>query len=163
MMCMCCERVQCITCPGDESEYIREHPLKANTRKGGGGGTRDVSVTSQLTMSPCISHSRPSPVCIYFQDELVWAASWLYRATNDSAYLDYLVDNDDYLGGSSYKINQLNWDDKIGGAQILMSRVSDTLHLIKWMQFIICPADGWVYLGIDAIEHLFQLNTKGKT
>ena len=61
----------------------------------------------------------------------MWAAAWLYRATNDSSYLDFIVENDDYLGGSSLETNQLNWDDKIGGAQILMARVSDAMRCMR--------------------------------
>lgn len=32
---------------------------------------------------------------------------------------------------------------------------------MKWMRLIIYPLDGWGYLGIDKIEHLHRLDTKG--
>lgn len=52
------------------------------------------------------------------QDELVWAAAWLYRATNDQTYLDYLGSAN--TGGTR---NEFSWDDKYTGAQVLVSKV----------------------------------------
>ncbi|CAO2210833.1 unnamed protein product [Urochloa humidicola] len=56
--------------------------------------------------------------CSYsgFQDELQWAAAWLYRATRDRKYLDYLQNNQ---GGSS---NTFSWDNKYPGAQMLATQ-----------------------------------------
>ncbi|CAL5006588.1 unnamed protein product [Urochloa decumbens] len=49
-------------------------------------------------------------------DELQWAAAWLYRATRDRKYFDYLQNNQ---GGSS---NTFSWDNKYPGAQMLATR-----------------------------------------
>ncbi|CAO2201620.1 unnamed protein product [Urochloa humidicola] len=56
--------------------------------------------------------------CSYsgYQDELQWAAAWLYRATKDWKYLNYLQNNQ---GGSS---NTFSWDNKYPGAQMLATQ-----------------------------------------
>ncbi|CAO2175561.1 unnamed protein product [Urochloa humidicola] len=56
--------------------------------------------------------------CSYsgYQDELQWAAAWLYRATRDSKYLEFLQNNQ---GGSS---NMFSWDNKYPGAQMLATQ-----------------------------------------
>lgn len=60
----------------------------------------------------------------YLQDELLWASAWLYRATKDSKYLDFLQDNQ---GGSS---TEFSWDNKYPGVQMLATQVSHTtLHI----------------------------------
>lgn len=57
------------------------------------------------------------------QDELVWAAVWLFRATRDSQYLRYLADNDADLQGSTQVATELSWDLKFAGAQLLLTTV----------------------------------------
>jgi len=52
-----------------------------------------------------------------YKDELVWAAAWLYRATNDNTYLDTAESlyNEFGLGSES---GWLDWDDKVSGVQV---------------------------------------------
>uniref|UniRef100_A0A0D9X7I4 Endoglucanase n=1 Tax=Leersia perrieri TaxID=77586 RepID=A0A0D9X7I4_9ORYZ len=58
--------------------------------------------------------------CSYsgFQDELLWAAAWLYKATRDANYLDFLTNNQ----GSSNPVNEFSWDNKYAGAQMLAAQ-----------------------------------------
>ncbi|KAM3407156.1 hypothetical protein ACQJBY_000917 [Aegilops geniculata] len=58
--------------------------------------------------------------CSYsgFQDELLWASAWLYRATKDGKYLDFLRQNQ----GSSNPVNEFSWDNKQVGAQMLAAQ-----------------------------------------
>ncbi|KAL6901021.1 hypothetical protein ACP4OV_005697 [Aristida adscensionis] len=58
--------------------------------------------------------------CSYsgFQDELLWASAWLFRATRDSKYLEFLQDNQ----GSSGTVNEFSWDTKNAGAQMLATQ-----------------------------------------
>ncbi|KAG8087207.1 hypothetical protein GUJ93_ZPchr0010g8330 [Zizania palustris] len=58
--------------------------------------------------------------CSYsgFQDELLWASAWLYRATRDAKYLDFLSNNQ----GSSNPVNEFSWDNKYAGAQMLAAQ-----------------------------------------
>lgn len=53
----------------------------------------------------------------------MWAAVWLFRATRDSLYLRYLLDNDADLQGSIQVATELSWDLKFAGAQLLLTTV----------------------------------------
>ncbi|KAF8028672.1 hypothetical protein BT93_E1350 [Corymbia citriodora subsp. variegata] len=54
-----------------------------------------------------------------YQDELLWAAAWLHRATGDKVYLDYLGSSGDSGGVRT----QFSWDDKYVGAQVLVAKL----------------------------------------
>ncbi|KAL2253987.1 UNVERIFIED_CONTAM: Endoglucanase 5 [Sesamum indicum] len=58
-----------------------------------------------------------------YSDELLWAATWLYRATNDDYYLKYVVDNCVSLGGTGWAVKEFSWDNKYAGIQILLTKV----------------------------------------
>ncbi|CAM8901752.1 unnamed protein product [Rhodiola kirilowii] len=51
-----------------------------------------------------------------FQDELMWAAAWLYRATKNQNYLTAI----ESAGGVR---SEFSWDDKYVGAQILIAKL----------------------------------------
>ncbi|KAK6135800.1 hypothetical protein DH2020_030495 [Rehmannia glutinosa] len=51
-------------------------------------------------------------------DELLWAAAWLARATNDNSYIDFITKSTN--SGGTRKM--FSWDDKYVGAQILISK-----------------------------------------
>ncbi|XP_024196543.2 endoglucanase 13 [Rosa chinensis] len=50
-----------------------------------------------------------------YQDEMLWAAAWLHRATNEQKYLNFLSEAGD-IGGTR---TTFSWDDKFVGAQVL--------------------------------------------
>ncbi|GLJ58685.1 hypothetical protein SUGI_1467820 [Cryptomeria japonica] len=52
-----------------------------------------------------------------YNDELLWAASWLYRATKSSYYSNYIIQHDDV---KAY-VNEFNWDLKYAGVQVLLT------------------------------------------
>ncbi|KAJ0959192.1 putative cellulase [Helianthus annuus] len=58
-----------------------------------------------------------------YSDELLWAATWLYRATKDASYLKYVVDNAVSMGGTGWAMKEFSWDNKYAGVQILLSKV----------------------------------------
>ncbi|XVF44543.1 hypothetical protein PTKIN_Ptkin02bG0133000 [Pterospermum kingtungense] len=58
-----------------------------------------------------------------YSDELLWAATWLFRATGEEQYLNYVVDNAVYMGGIGWAIKEFSWDNKYAGVQILLSKV----------------------------------------
>ncbi|CAN6675247.1 unnamed protein product [Malus baccata var. baccata] len=58
-----------------------------------------------------------------YSDELLWAAAWLFEATNDKYYLKYVVDNAVYMGGTGWAVKEFSWDNKYAGVQILLSKV----------------------------------------
>ncbi|KAL0303867.1 UNVERIFIED_CONTAM: Endoglucanase 12 [Sesamum radiatum] len=52
-----------------------------------------------------------------YEDELLWAAAWLARATNDNSYVEFLTKN--VNSGTS---SMFSWDDKNVGAQVLVTK-----------------------------------------
>jgi endoglucanase len=64
-----------------------------------------------------------------YQDELVWGAIWLYRATNEAAYLDKAqsyyanLSNQQQTTIKSYKWT-IAWDDKSYGAYVLLAKLT---------------------------------------
>ncbi|GAY41386.1 hypothetical protein CUMW_059050 [Citrus unshiu] len=69
-----------------------------------------------------------------FQDELIWAAAWLFKATNRQSYMKYVVDNIHYLENSTMRQSkealfvggsfaEFGWDAKHAGINVLISRL----------------------------------------
>ncbi|EXB55167.1 Endoglucanase 13 [Morus notabilis] len=54
-----------------------------------------------------------------YEDEMLWAAIWLHRATNKKTYLDFL-ENAENTGGTR---SSFSWDDKFVGAQVLVAKL----------------------------------------
>ena len=52
------------------------------------------------------------------QDELMWGAAWLLKATDDSYYKNFIQS----LGGGDQP-DIFNWDNKYAGAYVLLSQV----------------------------------------
>lgn len=61
--------------------------------------------------------------CSYsgYQDELLWGAAWLHRATRNPMYLNYIQRNGQVLGASEEDFT-FGWDNKHVGARILLSK-----------------------------------------
>lgn len=57
-----------------------------------------------------------------YHDELTWAAAWLYRATNESSYLDKAESH--YLDCSPDPNWAQSWDGKINGAAVLLAHLT---------------------------------------
>ena len=58
-----------------------------------------------------------------YNDELVWAALWLYKATGNSSYLTY-AKNGYATNGFSENNELLSWDSKVAGIKILMAKIT---------------------------------------
>ena len=79
-----------------------------------------------------------------FQDELVWGAAWLHRATGESAYLTKAETEYDRLpteqgtGFRPYKWT-IGWDDKSFGTYILLARITGKQKYVddanRWLDF----------------------------
>ncbi|KAL2337744.1 hypothetical protein Fmac_012190 [Flemingia macrophylla] len=54
-----------------------------------------------------------------YGDEFLWAASWLYHATGDDSYLEFVTgqDGEDYAQWGSP--TWFSWDNKLAGTQVL--------------------------------------------
>lgn len=57
------------------------------------------------------------------QDELLWGASWLHKASGNDSYLAYIQSNGHTLGADD-DVYSFSWDDKRAGTKILLSKVS---------------------------------------
>ncbi|KAF5198471.1 Pentatricopeptide repeat-containing protein mrl1 protein [Thalictrum thalictroides] len=57
-----------------------------------------------------------------YGDELLWAASWLYHATKDKSYLKFVLGEDGKKFGNFGNPTWFSWDNKLAGAQVLLSR-----------------------------------------
>nr|DAD28043.1 TPA_asm: hypothetical protein HUJ06_029511 [Nelumbo nucifera] len=69
-----------------------------------------------------------------FEDELLWAAAWLHRNTNDHTYLDYLGSS----GNTGGTRSMFSWDDKFVGAQVLVSKLvleGKVQNTGKWAEY----------------------------
>ncbi|KAJ6330392.1 hypothetical protein OIU76_009074 [Salix suchowensis] len=58
--------------------------------------------------------------CSYsgYNDELLWAATWLYKATNKPVYFKYIKEE-----ATSAAVAEFSWDLKYAGAQVLLSKL----------------------------------------
>ncbi|KAJ8763358.1 hypothetical protein K2173_002241 [Erythroxylum novogranatense] len=56
-----------------------------------------------------------------YQDELLWGAAWLRRASYDDNYLSYIEMNGKTLGADD-NINEFGWDNKHAGLNVLVSK-----------------------------------------
>ncbi|XP_050377534.1 endoglucanase 6 [Argentina anserina] len=57
-----------------------------------------------------------------YNDELLWAAAWLYQASNSEYYLNYLANNGDSMGGTGWGMTEFGWDVKYSGVQTLVAK-----------------------------------------
>ncbi|BFG31935.1 hypothetical protein CerSpe_182090 [Prunus speciosa] len=57
-----------------------------------------------------------------YNDELLWAAAWLFQATNNQYYLNYLGNNGDSMGGTGWGMTEFGWDVKYPGVQTLVAK-----------------------------------------
>ncbi|XP_062111298.1 endoglucanase 10-like [Humulus lupulus] len=59
-----------------------------------------------------------------YGDELLWAASWLFHATGDHSYLDYVTGDNGQKFANFGSPTWFSWDNKLAGTQVLLSRIS---------------------------------------
>ncbi|XP_048335449.2 endoglucanase 2-like isoform X2 [Ziziphus jujuba] len=59
-----------------------------------------------------------------YEDELLWAATWLYHATWEESYLRYVTEQKGPEFGNWDNPSWFSWDDKHAGTQVLLSRIS---------------------------------------
>ncbi|XP_061368371.1 endoglucanase 24-like isoform X3 [Gastrolobium bilobum] len=75
-------------------------------------------------------------VCPYYcdfdgyQDELLWGAAWLRRATQDDNFLNYIQSNGKTLGAED-NINEFGWDNKHAGLNVLVSKVKGNINSLE--------------------------------
>jgi hypothetical protein len=70
-----------------------------------------------------------------YNDELVWAALWLYKATGTQSYLTYAVIGYSAYGFSNYA-DVLSWDSKISGTKVLLAQITGQASYVTDVQNI---------------------------
>ncbi|KDP30800.1 hypothetical protein JCGZ_13743 [Jatropha curcas] len=58
-----------------------------------------------------------------YMDELLWGAMWLYKATDNEDYLNYVINKAVCFGGIGWAITEFSWDVKYAGLQIMASKL----------------------------------------
>ncbi|CAH9117094.1 unnamed protein product [Cuscuta europaea] len=58
-----------------------------------------------------------------YKDELLWGALWLYKATDNEYYLNYVVQNAKSFGGITWAITEFSWDVKYAAIQLLVAKL----------------------------------------
>ncbi|KAF3634251.1 Endoglucanase 11 [Capsicum annuum] len=58
-----------------------------------------------------------------YEDELLWASLWLYKATDKEEYLEYVINKANSFGGIGWAITEFSWDVKFAGLQIIASKL----------------------------------------
>ncbi|KAJ6807604.1 endoglucanase 17-like [Iris pallida] len=56
-----------------------------------------------------------------YQDELLWGAAWLHKASRRREYREYIKRNEQVLGAGD-SINEFGWDNKHAGINVLISK-----------------------------------------
>lgn len=65
-----------------------------------------------------------------YKDELLWAALWLFEATDNQQYLEYVVNKAHCFGGIGWAISEFSWDVKYAGVQLIASKVTKILKTL---------------------------------
>ncbi|KAJ6973319.1 endoglucanase 11-like [Populus alba x Populus x berolinensis] len=58
-----------------------------------------------------------------YKDELLWGALWLYKATDNEKYLEYVINNAHCFGGTGWAMAEFSWDVKYAGLQIMAAKL----------------------------------------
>ena len=70
-----------------------------------------------------------------YNDELVWGAIWLYKATGKQDYLDKAISYYDQFG-FGLKTQFLSWDHKLAGAQILLAQETGISRFVGLIRIV---------------------------
>ncbi|XP_070534191.1 endoglucanase 4-like [Ptychodera flava] len=84
-----------------------------------------------------------------YGDELMWAAAWLYRATNDTQYLEDAEGFYEEFGGRWISYN-FGWGDKRPGAQLLMYQLTGNPDYAEHSQAFL---DNWLPGTEDGVPY----------
>ncbi|KAA8539563.1 hypothetical protein F0562_026255 [Nyssa sinensis] len=110
----CWQRPEDMTTPRTSYKIDQQHP-------GSDLAGETAAALAAASMAFSISNPRYSTILISHatQDELLWAAVWLHRATGNQSYIDYMVQSG-FNGGTR---SMFSWDDKYVGAQVLIAKL----------------------------------------
>jgi len=64
-------------------------------------------------------------ISLWQKDELLWAAAWLFKATNEDYYMNYIVTKVASMDNNRLSVKEFSWDNKYAGLEVLLV----TVHL----------------------------------
>ncbi|KAJ6721293.1 ENDOGLUCANASE [Salix viminalis] len=103
------------------------------------------------------SNSLHSAVCPFYcdvngyQDELLWGAVWLHKATRRRRYREYIVKNEVILHAGD-TINEFGWDNKHAGINVLISK-EVLMGRAEYFESFKHNADGFICSVLPGISH----------
>ncbi|KAE8730088.1 Endoglucanase 8 [Hibiscus syriacus] len=103
------------------------------------------------------SISLHSAVCPFYcdvngyQDELLWAAAWLHKASRKRVYREYIVNNEVVLRAGD-TINEFGWDNKHAGINVLISK-EVLMGKADYFESFKQNADGFICSLLPGISH----------
>ncbi|MBA0881255.1 hypothetical protein Goshw_028236 [Gossypium schwendimanii] len=86
-----------------------------------------------------------------YQDELLWAAAWLHKASRKRAYREYIVKNEVVLRAGD-TINEFGWDNKHAGINVLISK-EVLMGRADYFESFKQNADGFICSILPGITH----------
>ncbi|XP_044488519.1 endoglucanase 8-like [Mangifera indica] len=86
-----------------------------------------------------------------YQDELLWGAAWLHKASRNRAYREYIFKNEVVLRAGD-TINEFGWDNKHAGINVLISK-EVLMGKAEYFQSFKQNADGFICSLLPGISH----------
>ncbi|XP_010552688.1 PREDICTED: endoglucanase 8 isoform X2 [Tarenaya hassleriana] len=86
-----------------------------------------------------------------YQDELLWGAAWLHKASRRRAYREYIVKNEVVLRAGD-TINEFGWDNKHAGINVLISK-EVLMGKAEYFESFKQNADGFICSILPGISH----------
>lgn len=77
---------------------------------------------------------------LWFQDELIWGAAWIYKASRSTWHWEYVASNIQLLGQSnSSGDEEFGWDDKHAGIYVLLYKVVILVRFPSSTSILLAP------------------------
>jgi hypothetical protein len=88
---------------------------------------------------------------VVLQDELLWGAAWLHKASRKRAYREFIVKNEVILKAGD-TINEFGWDNKHAGINVLISK-EVLMGKAEYFESFKQNADGFICSILPGISH----------
>ncbi|XP_057961322.1 endoglucanase 8 [Malania oleifera] len=86
-----------------------------------------------------------------YQDELLWGAAWLHKASRRREYREYILRNEVVLRAGD-TINEFGWDNKHAGINVLISK-EVLMGKADYFNSFMLNADGFICSVVPGISH----------
>ncbi|CAN1240588.1 Endoglucanase 8, partial [Linum grandiflorum] len=86
-----------------------------------------------------------------YQDELLWGAAWLHKASRRRVYREYIIKNEVVLHAGD-TINEFGWDNKHAGINVLLSK-EVLMGRADYFESFKQNADGFICSLLPGISH----------